>query len=100
TGDDFREGLTAIVTVRVPNPQFGGQTKRKLGNAEVETIVAQVVGDALGTFLEENPKIAQKIVDKAVLAAEAREASRKARELARKRKGALDGNGLPGKLLD
>ena len=100
TGEDFREGLTAIISVHVPHPQFGGQTKTKLGNVEVEGIVAQIVGDGLTTYLEENPKIAQKIVEKGLLAAEAREASRKARDLARKRKGALDGNGMPGKLLD
>jgi DNA gyrase subunit B len=100
TGEDFREGLTAIISVKVPNPQFGGQTKTKLGNVEVDGIVATIVGDALNTYLEENPKIAQKIVEKGILAAEAREASRKARDLARKRKGALDGNGMPGKLLD
>ena len=100
TGEDFREGLSAIINVRVPNPQFGGQTKTKLGNVEVEGVVAGIVGDSLNTYLEENPKIAQKIVEKGILAAEAREASRKARDLARKRKGALDGNGMPGKLLD
>jgi DNA gyrase subunit B len=100
TGEDFREGLSAIINVRVPNPQFGGQTKTKLGNVEVEGVVAGIVGDALAQYLEENPKVAQKIVEKGILAAEAREASRKARDLARKRKGALDGNGMPGKLLD
>ncbi len=100
TGEDFREGLTAIVSVRVPHPQFGGQTKTKLGNAEVEGVVATHVGEKLATYLEENPQVAKKICEKGLLAAEAREASRKARDLARKRKGALDGAGMPGKLLD
>jgi len=100
TGEDFKEGLTAIVNVRVPDPQFEGQTKTKLGNSEVEGIVAKVVNDKLGEFLETNPGAAKKVIAKALLAAEAREAARKARELVRNRKGVLSGGGLPGKLMD
>jgi DNA gyrase subunit B len=100
TGEDFKEGLTAIVSVRVPDPQFEGQTKTKLGNSEVEGIVAKVVNDKLGEFLEQNPQAAKKVIAKAMLAAEAREAARKARELVRNRKGVLSGGGLPGKLMD
>ncbi|WP_165075734.1 DNA topoisomerase (ATP-hydrolyzing) subunit B [Paludisphaera rhizosphaerae] len=100
TGEDFKEGLTAIVSVRVPDPQFEGQTKTKLGNGEVEGIVARVVNDKLAEYLENNPATAKKIVAKAQLAAEAREAARKARELVRNRKGVLSGGGLPGKLMD
>ena len=99
-GDDFREGLTAVVSIRVPDPQFEGQTKTKLGNGEVEGIVAKIVNDTLAVFLEQNPGAAKKLVAKAVLAAEAREATRKARELVRNRKGVLTGGGLPGKLMD
>ncbi|HUE17429.1 MAG TPA: DNA gyrase subunit B, partial [Planctomycetaceae bacterium] len=100
TGDDFREGLTAVLSLRVPEPQFEGQTKTKLGNSEVEGIVISTVGDFLNKFLEENPKSAKIIVQKAMLAAEARESARKAREIVRERKGALAGHGLPGKLRD
>ncbi len=100
TGDDFREGLTAVISVRVPNPQFESQTKVKLNNSEVEGIVMSAVGDYLNSYLEENPKTARSIVQKAVLAAEARESARKAKQLIRERKGALAGFGLPGKLRD
>ncbi|WP_165246782.1 DNA topoisomerase (ATP-hydrolyzing) subunit B [Paludisphaera soli] len=100
TGEDFKEGLTAIISVRVPDPQFEGQTKTKLGNGEVEGIVARVVNEKLAEYLENNPATAKKIVAKALLAAEAREAARKARELVRNRKGVLSGGGLPGKLMD
>jgi len=100
TGDDFREGLTAVLSVRVPHPQFEGQTKTKLGNGEVDGIITSGVGEALAKFLEENPKIARIIVRKGLLAAEAREAARKAKDQLRKRKDALGGGGLPGKLRD
>ena len=100
TGDDFREGLTAVISLRVPHPQFEGQTKTKLGNGEVEGIVNSVLGDFLTKYLEENPKNARTIVRKGVLAAEAREAARKAKDILRKRKDALGGGGLPGKLRD
>jgi DNA gyrase subunit B len=100
TGDDFREGLTAIVSVRVPDPQFEGQTKTKLGNGEVEGITARIVNEKLNQFIEENPAVARKIREKATLAAEARIAAKKARELVRNRKGVLSGVGLPGKLMD
>lgn len=100
TGDDFREGLTAVISVRVPHPQFEGQTKTKLGNGEVDGIVATAVGEFLSKFLEENPKTAKTIVRKGVLAAEAREAARKAKDILRSRKSALGGGGLPGKLRD
>ena len=99
-GDDFREGLTAVIALRVPHPQFEGQTKTKLGNSEVEGIVNSALGDHLARFLEENPKTARVMVQKALLAAEARESARKARALVRERKGALSGGGLPGKLRD
>lgn len=100
SGDDCREGLTAVISVRVAEPQFEGQTKTKLGNSEVEGIVNSAVGDYLAKFLEENPKTAKIIIQKGLLAAEARESARKARQLVRERKGALSGGGLPGKLRD
>jgi DNA gyrase subunit B len=100
SGEDVREGLTAVLSLRVPHPQFEGQTKTKLGNGEIEGIVTTVVGDALAKYLEENPKAAKVIVNKGILAAEAREAARKAKALLRERKGALAGGGLPGKLRD
>ncbi|MGD9649082.1 MAG: toprim domain-containing protein, partial [Pirellulales bacterium] len=100
SGDDFREGLTAVLSLRVPEPQFEGQTKTKLGNGEVEGIVNSAVGDFLTKYLEEHPRSAQAIVKKGLLAAEARESARKARQLIRDRKGALSHGGLPGKLRD
>ena len=100
TGEDFKEGLTAIISVRVADPQFEGQTKTKLGNSEVEGIVARIVNDKLSEYLETNPASAKRIIAKAQVAAEAREAARKARELVRNRKGVLSGGGLPGKLMD
>ncbi|MDR1673132.1 MAG: DNA topoisomerase (ATP-hydrolyzing) subunit B [Bacteroidales bacterium] len=99
SGDDFREGLTAIISVKVAEPQFEGQTKTKLGNSEITGAVDQAVSEALGTYLEENPKDAKIIVDKVVLAATARHAARKARELVQ-RKNVMSGAGMPGKLAD
>lgn len=99
TGEDMREGLTAVISVKVPNPQFEGQTKQKLGNNEVAGIAQQIVGDQLTTYLDENPAIAKLIVEKAMIAAQAREAAKKARELTL-RKTALDSARLPGKLAD
>ena len=98
-GEDVREGLSAVISVKIRDPQFEGQTKTKLGNSEVKGIVERIVGEGLRTFFEENPAIGRKIVDKVVGAARAREAARKARELAR-RKSIMDGGSLPGKLAD
>lgn len=99
SGDDFREGLTAVISVKVPEPQFEGQTKTKLGNSEVQSIVEVIVYDRLSEYLEQNPKIGKTIIEKVVLAAEAREAARKARQLVQ-RKSIMAGEGLPGKLAD
>ncbi len=99
SGDDFREGLTSVISIKVPEPQFEGQTKTKLGNNEVAGAVETIFGEALQNYLEENPKQAKLIFDKVVLAATARHAARKARELVQ-RKGAFSGGGLPGKLAD
>ena len=99
TGEDMREGLTAVISVKVANPQFEGQTKQRFGNSDVGSVVQQIVGEELTIFLDENPSIAKTIADKAILAAQAREAARKARELTL-RKSALDSGRLPGKLTD
>ena len=99
SGDDVREGLTSVISIKLANPQFEGQTKTKLGNSEVQGIVESIVNDQLSSFMEEHPSTARRIVEKGVLAARARDAARKARDLTR-RKGALDSASLPGKLAD
>lgn len=99
SGEDLREGLTAVISVKVANPQFEGQTKQRLGNSDVGSVVQQITGEELAIYLDENPAIAKTITDKAILAAQAREAARKARELTL-RKSALDSGRLPGKLTD
>ncbi|MFZ5649536.1 MAG: DNA topoisomerase (ATP-hydrolyzing) subunit B [Bacillota bacterium] len=99
SGEDIREGITAVISVKVPEPQFEGQTKTKLGNSEVRGVVDYVVMEGLGSFLEENPSVAKRIIEKAIVSSRAREAARKARELTR-RKSALENSTLPGKLAD
>jgi len=99
SGDDIREGLTAVISVKIPDPQFEGQTKTKLGNSVVKGVVDTAVYESLSAYLEQNPGVARRITEKAISASRARDAARKARELAR-RKGALDVSGLPGKLTD
>ncbi len=99
SGEDCREGLTAIISVKLSEPQFEGQTKTKLGNSEIKGIVESITGDKLGDFFEENPRTAKAVIDKAIIASQARIAARKARELTR-RKSVLEGSNLPGKLAD
>lgn len=100
SGEDIREGLTSIISVKIEDPQFEGQTKQKLGNSEARAAVDNIVSEQLTYFLEQNPQIARVICEKSILAQRARDAARKARDLTRSRKTALDGNGLPGKLAD
>src|SRR5205085_6990304 len=100
TGDDVREGLTAIVSVKLAEPQFEGQTKTKLGNTEAKSFVQKACNDWLGSWFERNPREGRTVVQKAAQAAQARMAARKARDLARGRKGLLESPGLPGKLAD
>lgn len=99
SGEDIREGLTAIISIKLTNPQFEGQTKQKLGNSEARGAVDSIVSEQLTYFLEQNPSVAKTICEKSVLAQRARDAARKARDLTR-RKTALEGSGLPGKLAD
>ncbi len=99
SGDDIREGLTAVISVKLSEPQFEGQTKTKLGNSEVQGLMESIVNEELGIYFEENPSVARIVIEKAIMAARARHAARKARDLAR-RKGVLDGGALPGKLAD
>jgi DNA gyrase subunit B len=99
SGEDIREGLTTVISVKVKDPQFEGQTKTKLGNSEVRSIVESVMGETLSTFLEENPAVGKKIIEKSIMSSRARMAARKARELTR-RKSALEISSLPGKLAD
>ena len=99
SGEDIREGLTAIISIKLPEPQFEGQTKQKLGNSEARPAVDSIVSEQLTYFLEQNPAVAKTICEKAIMAQRARDAARKARDLTR-RKSALDGMSLPGKLAD
>jgi DNA gyrase subunit B len=99
SGEDVREGMTAVISVKIPEPQFEGQTKARLGNSEVKGIVESLTYDRLTLFFDENPDVVKRILDKSIMAAKAREAARKARELTRK-KGLLENSGLPGKLAD